>query len=97
MRSRLFCSCGCAKKGTPGAVRGTSTTTCQVQPTLRDPRPDMAGWTTHSLTYQRGANNGWCAQTTGAHRALSSTLYAANSLSGQTHLRTWPHNVKTHT
>jgi len=29
MRSKLFCSCFCAKKGTPGAVLGTSTITCQ--------------------------------------------------------------------
>ena len=29
MRSKLFCSCFCAKKGTPGAVLGTSTITYQ--------------------------------------------------------------------
>ena len=29
MRSKLFCSCFCAKNGTPGAVLGTSTITCQ--------------------------------------------------------------------
>ena len=29
MRSKLFCSCLCAKNGTPGAVLGTSTMTCQ--------------------------------------------------------------------
>ncbi len=31
MRSRLFCSCLWAKKGTPGAVLGTSTITCASQ------------------------------------------------------------------
>ena len=31
MRSKLFCSCFCAKKGTPGAVLGTSTITYQSE------------------------------------------------------------------
>ena len=31
MRSKLFCSCFWAKKGTPGAVLGTSTITCHHQ------------------------------------------------------------------
>ena len=58
MRSKLFWSCVWAKKGTPGAVLGTSTITCQHHAwALKLPMCTLLGCTIANSLTHRGANS----------------------------------------